>query len=219
MTDLTNWDDDILTEDETDDGIIELTDIVDEGSDEADNETIIELTDIVEKDSADLDMDSGDANVDSGLDREEDANKGFDLNIEEDEDTDFGLEIEEEVISLDMDSEEETMDFDLDIVAEENTEVEKDLPSDTMEFVSKGLELETDDFEGSGVEEVETQASVQDYNVSQEQIEAALERVIEKKFADKIDGILLDVMENVIGKEISKIKESLLKDFDHNGTV
>ncbi len=50
--------------------------------------------------------------------------------------------------------------------------------------------------------------------IDQGQIEAALERIIEKKFADKIDSVLFDVMENVIEKQIIKIKESLQKELD-----
>ena len=45
--------------------------------------------------------------------------------------------------------------------------------------------------------------------MSPEQVEVALERVIEKKFADKIEGILFEVMEKVIEKEITEIRESL----------
>lgn len=53
--------------------------------------------------------------------------------------------------------------------------------------------------------------------VSPEQVEAALERVIEKKFSDKIESILFEVMENVIEKELKSIKESLQKDLDQIG--
>lgn len=53
--------------------------------------------------------------------------------------------------------------------------------------------------------------------VSEEQIEAALERVIEKKFAEKIDPLLFDTMERVILQEIKKMKAALLKDMDQIG--
>ena len=54
--------------------------------------------------------------------------------------------------------------------------------------------------------------------VSQQQMEAALERVIEKKFSEKIDVILFEVMERVISKEIKEIRENLQKDLDQIGT-
>jgi hypothetical protein len=48
--------------------------------------------------------------------------------------------------------------------------------------------------------------------VSDEKIETALERVIEKKFAEKIEPLLFETMERVILKEIQKIKNTLLQD-------
>jgi hypothetical protein len=50
--------------------------------------------------------------------------------------------------------------------------------------------------------------------VSDEQIAAVLERVIEKKFAEKIEPLLFETMERVILQEIQKIKTTLLKDID-----
>jgi 23S rRNA maturation-related 3'-5' exoribonuclease YhaM len=55
--------------------------------------------------------------------------------------------------------------------------------------------------------------------LSAEQIEAALERVIEKKIAEKIEPILFEVLERVIEKEIAEIRASLQKDLDQIGTV
>ncbi len=54
--------------------------------------------------------------------------------------------------------------------------------------------------------------------VSQQQVEAALERIIEKKFSEKIDVILFDVMERVISREIREIRENLQKDLDQIST-
>ena len=53
--------------------------------------------------------------------------------------------------------------------------------------------------------------------IDQAQIEVILERIIEKKFADKIESILFEVMENVIEKQIIEIKESLQKDLEQIG--
>ena len=51
-------------------------------------------------------------------------------------------------------------------------------------------------------------------DISSDMVEAALERVIEKKFSGKIETILFEVMEKMIEKEIKEIKESLQKDLD-----
>lgn len=50
--------------------------------------------------------------------------------------------------------------------------------------------------------------------ISEEKMEAALERVIEKKFTQKIESILFEVMERVIRDQIREIKDSLQKDLD-----
>ena len=164
---MTDWDDDILGEDETDDYIIELTDIINEDSGDAIEEEVIELMDIVTDDSGDA--------------------------------------TEEAVTELTDIIEDETIDFDLDIETEESDE---------------GLEFKVDDSAGyDSLEPEELTESLGALSVTQEQIEAALERVIEKKFTDKIEIILFEVMEKVIEKEIVEIRESLQKDLAQIGNV
>jgi hypothetical protein len=158
---MTDWDDDILGGEKTDDGIIELMDIVNDDPEDISEDNIIELTDIVKK-----------------------------------EDTDFNP----------------------DVAREEGIEVEEDLELDNEVFADKGLELEISD-KDIPVEQEKNILPDRDLSVTQEQMEAALERVIEKKFADKIETILFEVMEKVIEKEIAEIKESLQKDLDHIGNV
>ncbi len=58
-----------------------------------------------------------------------------------------------------------------------------------------------------------------DSSISQEQVDAALERVIEKKFAEKIEKILFEVMERVIEKEVVDLKARLQKDLDEIGNT
>lgn len=60
-------------------------------------------------------------------------------------------------------------------------------------------------------------SDVDEIPVSEKQIEAALERVIEKKFAEKIEPLIFDTVERVILQEIKKIKAALLEDVDRNG--
>ncbi len=118
MTDMLEWDDDVSYDDKTDDDVIELTDIVEEGSDIKRDNSIIELTEVVD-DRTDADM-------------------------------------------------------------------QGPVPAAPED-------IRLDDFE------------------------AALEKVIEKKFADKIETILFEVMERVIEKEIMQIRNSLQQDLDQIG--
>jgi len=120
---MTDWDNERVDNDESGEGIIELTDIVMDEPDSGAEEDIIELTDIVE-------------------------NQGMDLNLD--------------IVRVDADEETE------------------DLP----------------------------------FSLTSEQVEAALERVIEKQFADQIQTILFQVIEKVIEREITGIRESLQKDLD-----
>ena len=48
--------------------------------------------------------------------------------------------------------------------------------------------------------------------VSDAQMEAALERVIKKMFYEKIDGILVEVIEKTVTREIERLKNILLQD-------
>jgi hypothetical protein len=95
---------------------------------------------------------------------------------------------------------EETIDFDEEL----DQEVTLD-PSLKDDFVdSLGIELET----GEDIPEV----SLKGDRVSDEQIEAALERVIKKMFYEKIDGILVEVIEKTVKKEIERLKNILLEE-------
>ena len=174
MADMTDWDGDVLSEDETDEYIIELTDIADEGHDHATKVEVIEL--------------------------------------------------EDKVIELTDIVKEERTDFNLDIVKEESAEVEEDFDLEDETSFDEGLELESDDqmddlvdepmdgptddlVDDSALEHDQEMVLPQDLSLTPELLEAALEKVIEKKFADKIETILIEVMEKVIEKEIAEIKE------------
>lgn len=147
---MTDWEDDLFIDEQTDEDLIELTDIVDDSTD-------------------------------SGLD----------------------IGIEEPIIEL------------TDVVAQEN---------ETLSPAESGPKMTID---GSRLDDVpvvpataaEGEVLDQGLKLTPEQIDAALERVIEKQYADRIQTILFQVMEKVIEKEIAGIKESLQKDLDQIGTV
>ena len=102
-----------------------------------------------------------------------------------------------------------------DIVKNEGTDLNLDIVrmetgAGTKDF-DLGLELEekADTFQRDQRFDPESP-----FALTLEQVEAALEKVIEKQFADKIQTILFQVVERVIEREITEIRESLQKDLD-----
>lgn len=145
---MTDWDNDGVDNDESGEGIIELTDIFMDEPESGAEGNIIELTDIIENEGMDLNLDIVKVDTDTGT-----------------EDFDLGLELEEKANTPPVDQ-------------------------------NPGLEPPFS------------------FTLTPEQLEAALERVIEKQFADQIQTILFQVIERVIEREITGIRESLQKDLD-----
>ena len=69
---------------------------------------------------------------------------------------------------------------------------------------SLGMELDSDEDDSKDLSEA--------VDVSYEQVETALERVIKKMFYEKIDGILVEVIEKTVTSEIERLKNILLED-------
>ncbi len=110
----------------------------------------------------------------------------------------------DDIPGLESDLYEGTIDFD----AEFDQEVSMD-PSLKDDFAdSLGIELET----GEDIPEGSLEAG----RVSDEQIAAALERVIKKMFYEKIDGILVEVIEKTVKREIERLKNILLEEESGN---
>jgi hypothetical protein len=106
----------------------------------------------------------------------------------------------DDIPGLESDLFEEPIDFDEKL----DKEVSMD-PSLKDDFAdSLGIELET----GEDIPEGSLEAG----RISDEQIEAALERVIKKMFYKKIDGILVEVIEKTVKKEIERLKNILLEE-------
>ena len=82
---------------------------------------------------------------------------------------------------------------------------------------SLGMEIGTEDEEDEAEPE-ETAAEPADtvpaegIDVSGEQLDAALERVIKNMFYDKIDGVLVEVIEKTVSKEIERLKKILTEE-------
>ena len=107
--------------------------------------------------------------------------------------------------------------------AEDLTDLNSDFLEDPLvlddkfeEEVSADQALE-DDFVDSLGMELGTKEDISEHvlepgKVSDAQIEAALERVIKEMFHEKIDGILVEVIEKTVTREVERLKSILLQD-------
>ena len=202
------------TEPAEDEGIIELKDEVDGGPE--DDDDILDLLDAVEELSiedqkdivlAETEEPGEDDEVlvltDEIIEPSQDDDEIIDLM-----DTVEEISIETEALSpksddipdLDSDLFEETIDFDEELDQETAPD-----PSAKDDFAdSLGIEIET--------EEDIPEVSLKGDRVSDEQIAAALEGVIKKMFYEKIDGILVEVIEKTVKNEIERLKNILLEE-------
>ena len=107
-------------------------------------------------------------------------------------------------------------------IVDQGADTEEEEILDLTEIVGDDREDLDLDIEAEGdQEDSEPVASlnVEDLDVTEEQVMAALERVIEKKFADKIETLLFEVLERVIQNEVAEIKESLQQFVENEGAV
>jgi len=105
----------------------------------------------------------------------------------------------EDIINLEGDLLEETSDFD-DELGEE-VAFDQALSDDFVD--SLGMELDS--------KEDVSEDLLDAKKVSDAQMEAALERVIKKMFYEKIDGILVEVIEKTVTRELERLKSVLLQ--------
>ena len=155
---------------EQDDGIIELTQLVEEDLSDGSAQNLIELTDI--------------------------HSQPGEMQVPEIEETDLGLE-------LDLDDGQAATD---DIILLED----RDVSFDSNVIDSKGSGSESS---GAAIIVPDSSSSIES-TITQEQVEAALERVIEKKFSAIIEQNLGEVMEKVLEREIANIRKRLQTDLD-----
>jgi hypothetical protein len=99
---------------------------------------------------------------------------------------------------------------------DEDFDDDLDIDHEEDDFVdSLGMEIGTDDEEDD--EEVEPEETADTVptaglDISSEQLDAALERVIKNMFYDKIDGLLVEVIEKTVSKEIERLKKILTEE-------
>ncbi len=189
------------TEPAEDEGIIELKDEIDGGPE--DDDDILDLLDAVEE----LPVEDQDDEIleltDEIIEPSQDDEAIIDLM-----DTVKEISLEPEALSsksddipdLESDLFEGTIAFDRELDPEAAPDASpKDDFADSL-----GIELET----GEDIPEV----SLKGDRVSDEQIAAALEGVIKKMFYEKIDGILVEVIEKTVKNEIERLKNILLEE-------
>lgn len=86
--------------------------------------------------------------------------------------------------------------------------MDESIEDDLMGTLGMELDLESETVEKEELPEAK--------DISDEQVEAALERVIRKMFYEKIDHILADVIDKTVSREIETLKGTMLGDAGDN---
>ena len=222
-----------------DEDIIDLTEVVEENADE---DVVIELTDVVDVPAGDMPVaeeapveepiiDLTEPVVVEEVDAEAEPapeEEMVDLSLlEEDEDTPVAVEAEEstsgelEFADMELDIEERDgglfdslgMNLEADLLpSEEEDAGELDFNLSTQEL-SDAIDL----LDAKLAEEPPKPPAVEDAlgapaTLPSEALETALENVIRKMFAEKIDHLLNEAIEKTVAAEIERLKEQLLGD-------
>lgn len=205
---------------EDDDQIIDLVDVVET----EDDDQIIDLVDAVEMEDDDQIINLEDDAVEIyQKDDSESIVGGVSEPVENETIIDLVESIGdtpeeiEEIGEPILETVEDSQDIDDTPEFEDNLIVEAVDFDDKFETVSLVPEALKDDFADSlGVEldsnEDISKNTLEADNVSDEQVEAALERVIKKLFYEKIDRLLVETIEKTVAKEIERLKRALLED-------
>ena len=105
------------------------------------------------------------------------------------------------------------------IELDEGFDDDLDVDHEEDDFVdSLGMEIGTEDEEDEDeAEPEETTAEpatvpAEGIDISGEQLDAALERVVKNMFYDKIDSLLVEVIEKTVSKEIERLKKILTEE-------
>lgn len=157
------------------------------------NDSIIELTDVVE------DGDEAEGLLPDDILSEDEIS----------EDSPVELTDMDDFSGFEMDAESDVEEIGMDDPARDEASGDRPVPD------NEDAAEQTPVFQETPV--TDETSEIGEMSVSEAQIEAALERIIEKKFAEKIEPLLFDTMERVILQEIQKIKTALLKDMDRIG--
>ena len=96
------------------------------------------------------------------------------------------------------------------IELDEGFDDDLDVDHEEDDFVdSMGMEIGTEYDED---EDEAEETAAEGIDISSEQLDAALERVIKNMFYDKIDNLLVEVIEKTVSKEIERLKRLLTEE-------
>jgi hypothetical protein len=182
---------------EDDDDILDLLDAVEELSIEDQKEIVLGETEEPVEDDEILEL------TDEVIEPSHDDEAIIDLmdTVEEISiETEAPIAKSDDIPDLESDLFEETIDVDEEL----DHEAAPDLSLKDDFADSLGIEVKT----GEDIPEV----SLKGDRVSDEQVEAALERVVKKMFYEKIDGILVEVIEKTVKTEIERLKSIMLEE-------
>jgi hypothetical protein len=144
---------------------------------------------------------------------------GADMDMADDESEpaeSLDMDLKPDMDSSEEEPEEEDSDFklDTDIIAGKKEELGTilfdDSAADEPAAPAHGIVPQEDEaeFEGS-----EAEPEVADLGtISSRQIEEAIERLIKNNYSDKIESLIVNVIEKAVSKEIEKLKDALLRD-------
>jgi hypothetical protein len=162
----------------------------------------------------------------------------IDDDLEDDLTSSLGLEASSDMNMIDQGSEDEDLDFNidsreisekidqLDTIFFDDTEAQTDLEDQTVsndeeleEAVSFSGDIDAEDedediriTDDEAFEETMPQPGIAAFDTDHDKIEASIERVIQQNYSEKIESMVVEVIEKAVSKEIDRLKNILLED-------
>ena len=183
-----------------DENIIDLTDVVSDTED-TENITDIELPDYTDdvisaSDEEETVPELDDDILENAIKLEDSLDKDIEIDHYLDDEFVASMEVNSE---LDVsDDKEQDISLEPEVEADDLGQLIADVVEDTQQEVAYEKETASD--------------TPEPIPLSPEQVDEALERVIKKMYADKIDSILTEIIETAVTKEIEQLKALLIKD-------
>lgn len=171
--------------------------------DTSQEEEIIDLVDVVHESPVEDKLEDEDKEIE------------FEEFVYEDEKTE--LETSDDDLTLELDLDDSLTEID-DLELEDKSKIEMPDQIEELQLQTESKQLDLDEiienFQEEPVSE-NTLSSVSDsesVSILPEHVEEALERVIEKMFAEKINNILNEVIEKIVSKKLESLKKTLIDD-------
>jgi hypothetical protein len=168
----------------------------------------------------------------------------IDDDVEDDLTSSLGVEASSEMKMIDQDSEAEDLDFNidsreisekidqLDTIFFNDTEAQTDFEDETVsndeeleEPVSFTGNIDAEDEDediripdDEPFEETLPQPGIAAFDADHDKIEASIERIIQQNYSEKIESMVVEVIEKAVSKEIDRLKNVLLEDNSSEGS-